>query len=118
MHIAHEELLATPGELVQWMVDEGITFSHMTPPMTQLLTLGAKGSLLPALRTVFSLGDRLTVTTVESIRALAPGVSYVNSFGTTETQRAVGMYLIPPEKEIAHGQAVLPVAGGFRMRRC
>src|SRR6185295_470416 len=85
----------TPGRLAAWMRQEAITVAHLTPAMGQLLTErgdGAEGTL-PALRCAFFVGDILTRRDVVRLRALAPHVTCVNFYGSTETQRAVGYHV-------------------------
>ena len=47
------------------------------------------------------------------LRNLAPNVSCINSYGSTESQRAVGYYLVPPEAEADDGKAVYPLGRGM-----
>jgi len=58
---------------------------------------------LPALRQAFLVGDVLTAGDVAKLCHLAPNLSCVNLYGSTESQRAVGYYVVP--EEIARGAA-------------
>ena len=98
--IADQETLLAPGQLARWIAENGITFTHMTPPMAAVLSQSPPQGGLASLRYLFSLGDRLTGKTVESVRSVAPQVTIINSFGSTETQRAVSIDLITPEAEV------------------
>ena len=50
---------------------------------------------------------------MDRMRRLAPGVTCINSYGSTETQRAVGYYMVPPETANGPVQAVYPVGRGM-----
>lgn len=122
VHIPNPEKIGTPGWLSQWMLQEHITFSHFTPAMAQLLSGSSGGTdiKLPDLRYAFFVGDKLTRHDVSQLGKLAPNVICINSYGSTETQRAVGYSLVDP-KEIAEGsedgqlqKAVLPVGRGMK----
>ncbi len=113
--IPDPEIVGTP-ELAQWMADERVTFAHLTPPMAQLLVESATaGCCLPSLRYAFFVGDKLTRQDVSRLRRLAPQVTCINSYGTTETQRAVGYYAVPPEPEVQgrRDNAVYPLGRGM-----
>lgn len=89
--------VGSPGYLAHWMQTEKVTFAHMTPPMGQILIETAQAnSQLSALRYAFFVGDKLTRQDVDQLQAIAPNVTCINSYGSTETQRAVGYYLLPP----------------------
>src|SRR5262249_36170128 len=92
------ERMGESGWLTAWMEREAITVAHLTPAMGQLLTadlaagVGATQPLL-ALRWVLLVGDVLTRQDAERLRRLAPRVTVVNLYGSTETQRAVGYHV-------------------------
>ena len=99
IHIPSADTIGTPGRLATWLGAERITISHMTPAMSQLLTqvMASKkngGSTSPIdLRCVFFVGDKVTRSEIARLRALAPHVTCVNFYGSTETQRAVGYFV-------------------------
>ncbi len=96
--IPDQEEIGTPGGLAEWMDQERITACNLTPPMIRLLTQTAAESCeISSLRHAFVVGDVLTKSDVARLRALAPSVTCVNLYGTTETQRALGYYIVPPE---------------------
>jgi len=70
------------------MAAQGITVTHLTPAMGQLLTANAV-TKMPALKCALFVGDILTKRDVSRLQALAANVKVVNMYGTTETQRAV-----------------------------
>lgn len=122
LHIPDPQKIGTPHYLASWMREKQITFSHMTPPMCQILTEStAAGAELPDLRYVFFVGDKLTKQDISQLQKIAQNVTGINSYGSTETQRAVGYYLVPPNKngngelsEIEQlGKAVYPLGRGM-----
>lgn len=125
IHIPNPDEIGTPGWLSQWMQEEQITFSHFTPAMAQLLAGNTSKTdhskrQLPALRYAFFVGDKLTRNDVSQLWQLAPNVICINSYGSTETQRAVGYLTIDP-KDISQisdegrmGKAVIPVGQGMK----
>ncbi|MFE9862868.1 amino acid adenylation domain-containing protein [Streptomyces sp. NPDC005506] len=92
----------TPGRLAQWFRTAQVSVSHMTPPMARLFDqLSVAPGTLPLLERVFFLGDTLTSRDVRAITRMAGSATCVNLYGSTETQRAVGYYVVPA----AHGVA-------------
>ena len=86
------------------------TFAHLTPALGRLLTETADPVCqLPSLRYAFFVGDKLTWVDVNGLRSLAPNVTCVNSYGSTETQRAVGYYEVSPDMTGISRNAVIPV---------
>jgi L-aminoadipate-semialdehyde dehydrogenase len=81
--------------LAQWMRREGATVSHLTPAMGQILVGGASGIEIPSLARVFFVGDLLLKRDCRKLQELAPNVSIINMYGTTETQRSVSYYQLP-----------------------
>ncbi len=82
------------ARLASWMLRERITRSHLTPAMGELL-IGSGEQRLPALRDVFFGGDVLPPPAVQRLAALAPGVTQVNFYGTTETPQAMAFHQVP-----------------------
>ncbi len=104
-----------PARLAAWMAREGVTVAHLTPAMGQVLTEGTEGLEVASLRRVLLVGDALTRLDVARLRRLAPAVTVVNLYGSTETQRAVACHLVA-EEEIAageRGRQVLPLGRGM-----
>ncbi|HEX3554514.1 MAG TPA: non-ribosomal peptide synthase/polyketide synthase, partial [Thermoanaerobaculia bacterium] len=103
-----------PGWLAAWMRREGVTIAHLTPALGQILTAGNEteaGTEVPSLRHVFLVGDVLTRRDVARLRRLAPRVTVVNYYGSTETQRAVGYHVAEgPDRERV--KEVLPLGRG------
>lgn len=112
IHVPAAERLGEPGYLAAWFASVGLTVAHLTPAMAQLLTTTAPNASAPTLHTLrlaFLVGDVLTGRDVRRLRALAPGLTVVNHYGSTETQRAVG-YHVAGEVEDA---TVLPLGRGI-----
>ncbi|PWZ00560.1 large subunit of L-aminoadipate-semialdehyde dehydrogenase [Testicularia cyperi] len=95
LHIPTSEDIGTPGRLAEWMAASGATVTHLTPAMGQLLSAQAT-ALIPSLRNAFFVGDVLTKRDCTRLQALAANVCIINMYGTTETQRAVSYFAIPP----------------------
>lgn len=108
--------IGTPGRLARWMAEEEVTFTHLTPAMSQVLTeAGDASRQVTSLRGAFFVGDRLSRHDVLRLSRLAPNVTCINSYGSAETQRAVGYYIIKLESE-GHGfqeRAIYPLGRGI-----
>ena len=113
------EEMFIPGRLAAWAARQGITVAHLTPAMGQVLTEppgdGTGLAPIPSLRYVLLVGDVLTRLDVDRLRRLAPGVTCVNLYGSTETQRAVGYHVVDAEAGAAGQRArqVLPLGRGM-----
>jgi amino acid adenylation domain-containing protein/non-ribosomal peptide synthase protein (TIGR01720 family) len=110
IYIPAPDNMGTPGWLTRWMHQQEITIAHLTPAMMQLLTqtvpeAAAPGFEILSLRCAFTVGDALTLRDVSRFYKLAPGVTCVNSYGSTETQRAVGYFVVSREGSGAPGDA-------------
>ncbi|KAK4052215.1 putative NRPS-like protein biosynthetic cluster [Microbotryomycetes sp. JL221] len=95
LHIPTAEDIGTPGRLAEWMSDSKVTVTHLTPAMGQLLSAQATRQI-PSLLNAFFVGDILTKRDCTRLQQLANNVRIINMFGTTETQRAVSYFPIPP----------------------
>ncbi|MCP4661782.1 MAG: amino acid adenylation domain-containing protein, partial [bacterium] len=112
IHVPSRDDLALPGRLGRWMERQAITVAHLTPAMASVLAQPpADGGavVLPALRYAVFLGDVLKRSTVEAVHALAPSAVLINSYGTTESQRAVSAWPIPP----GAGSEIVPLGQGI-----
>jgi amino acid adenylation domain-containing protein len=113
------EEVAASGRLAGWMARQGVTVAHLTPAMGQILTelpSGSEAPSIPSLRWVLLVGDVLTRLDVDRIRAIAPNVTCVNLYGSTETQRAVGYHVARPVEEGRSDRArqILPLGRGMK----
>ena len=85
--------IETPGRLTQWMRQQKVSITHLTPAMGQILTENTPAtSEISSLRYVFFGGDLLTKGDVVKIRKLAPTATCVNFYGATETPQAMGYF--------------------------
>ncbi|BGP19523.1 hypothetical protein JCM10213_000122 [Rhodosporidiobolus nylandii] len=100
LYIPTAEDIGTPGRLAEWMADNQVTVTHLTPAMGQLLSAQAT-RLIPSLLNAFFVGDILTKRDCTRLQQLAQNCRIINMFGTTETQRAVSYFPIPPLSEDA-----------------
>ncbi|GAA5915694.1 hypothetical protein JCM6882_004118 [Rhodosporidiobolus microsporus] len=95
LYIPTAEDIGTPGRLANWMADNQVTVTHLTPAMGQLLSAQATRAI-PSLLNAFFVGDILTKRDCTRLQQLAQNCRIINMFGTTETQRAVSYFPIPP----------------------
>src|SRR6185436_2737894 len=110
--IPDPETMDEPGRLAAWMRREGVTVAHLTPALGQLLTTEAPNRPrieVPSLRWMFLVGDVLTRRDVARLRRLAPEVTCVNYYGSTETQRAVGYHVAQADGP----KEILPLGRGI-----
>jgi amino acid adenylation domain-containing protein len=117
--IPNPDDIGVAGRWADWMCREGVTVAHLTPALGQLLTEPPRGGEVlpvPSLRRVFLVGESLTRHDVARLRAMAPGVTCVNLYGSTETQRALAFHRVSPEEEAAVERAkqVLPLGRGMQ----
>jgi L-aminoadipate-semialdehyde dehydrogenase len=117
LYVPTAEDIGTPGRLAEWMADNEVTVTHLTPAMGQLLSAQATREI-PSLRNAFFVGDILTKRDCHRLQALAPNVGIVNMYGTTETQRAVSYFYIPSVREdptfLATQKDVIPAGVGMQ----
>jgi len=102
-----------PARLRTWMRESGITVAHLTPAMGQLLASSSSELSIDSLRLAFFVGDALTRRDVARLHAIAPNVRIVNYYGTTETQRAVSLYVTRRAPRSECGHEVVPLGHGL-----
>ena len=88
------EAVADPQLLLNWLRQAAITVVHMAPAMARLCVDFGAATPLSALRTVFFAGDEVHQRDVEVVRRAAPASAVASFYGATETQRAVGCYVV------------------------
>jgi amino acid adenylation domain-containing protein len=102
--------------LAAWAERERVSVAHLTPALGQLLAQAGdrpeEEVRIGTLRRAFFVGDILLEHDVARLRRVAPNVSCVNYYGATETQRAVG-YFVVPNPERRERQAI-PAGRGIR----
>lgn len=116
LYVPTADDIGTPGRLAQWMAENEVTVTHLTPAMGQLLSAQATHQI-PSLQNAFFVGDILTKRDCTRLQALAANVHIINMYGTTETQRAVSYFLIPSVTEdptfLATQKDVMPAGEGM-----
>ena len=116
LYVPTADDIGTPGRLAEWMDENQVTVTHLTPAMGQLLSAQATQQI-PALRNAFFVGDILTKRDCLRLQSLAANVRIINMYGTTETQRAVSYFLIPSVSEdptfLASQKDVMPAGEGM-----
>lgn len=84
--------------------------------MGQLLSAQATRQI-PTLRNAFFVGDVLTKRDCHRLQHLAQNVRIINMYGTTETQRAVSYFAIPPVNEdstfLQNQKDIMPAGQGM-----
>ncbi|MCK4359258.1 MAG: amino acid adenylation domain-containing protein [Candidatus Cloacimonetes bacterium] len=111
-----------PGRLGKWMRKKKISIVHLTPAMGEILTETTPKATLISLRYAFFLGDMLTKRDVSRIQKFAPYTTVVNLYGTTETQRAVGYFVVSNKLDISHDESrvnesindIIPLGKGMK----
>lgn len=92
------------GGLSQWMSQEKITVINLTPAMCKLLPETTPDNYeyrIETLRYAFFVGDVLSKGDVSRLWKIAPSLTCVNLYGSTETQRALGYYIVPRAGNVA-----------------
>jgi L-aminoadipate-semialdehyde dehydrogenase len=116
LHVPTSDDIGTPGRLAEWMADSTVTVTHLTPAMGQLLSAQATRQI-PSLRNAFFVGDILTKRDCLRLQSLASNVQIINMYGTTETQRAVSHFVIPPVSQdpifLSMQKDVIPAGQGM-----
>jgi len=108
--IPEPDHMGNSDQLLRWMQREEITVAHLTPAMVQFL--GQASSIeANALRYAFVVGDVLTHHDIERLERVAPAVTCVNLYGTTETQRAVGFHVASSSP--SGGKQIIPLGRGM-----
>jgi len=95
VHIPEPVPIWEPKRLKAWLQAAQITVMHLAPSLGQLLAESGDAEKLPALRHIFFGGDALRRQLIDKLQNLAPGATFVNFYGTTETPQGVGYYLMP-----------------------
>ncbi|KAL1685817.1 hypothetical protein GGG16DRAFT_97522 [Schizophyllum commune] len=116
LHVPTADDIGIPGRLAEWMADSQVTVTHLTPAMGQLLSAQATRQI-PHLQNAFFVGDVLTKRDCLRLQALAANVRIINMYGTTETQRAVSYFPIPPVAQdptfLATQKDIMPAGSGM-----
>ncbi len=124
--------ITTPGRLAAWMAERGVSVAHLTPAMGQLIAESAELSAsrgvpvaVPSLRRALLVGDALTRLDVARLERIAPNLTCINLYGSTETQRAVAYHVVerslprseegdPTSPSAATRREILPLGRGMQ----
>jgi amino acid adenylation domain-containing protein len=91
--IPRQATITEPGGLRTWFARTGITVTHLTPAMGQLLMAGApQAPSLPKLRHMFWGGDKLLPQLLDDVSRFAPAAQHTNFYGCSETPQAAAYY--------------------------
>src|SRR5207248_3776333 len=113
--IPDSAMIESPERLRSWMREQEISVANLTPAMSQVLTDGDFHEPIESIRYSFLVGDVLTKRDVARLKKLAPTITCVNLYGSTETQRAVGHYVVRGEIDRqSEGKEILPLGNGIR----
>ncbi|MEO6195391.1 MAG: amino acid adenylation domain-containing protein [Thermoanaerobaculia bacterium] len=110
LFIPDPERMGEPGWLTSWLAREEISVLHLTPAMLELVVGEESEPVLPRLRHAFVVGDLLRRGEVTRLQRIAPAVTCVNLYGSTETQRSVSYSVIPRS---GAGKETLPLGIGI-----
>ncbi len=120
--------ITTPGRLAAWMAERGVSVAHLTPAMGQLIAESAELSAsrgvpvaIPSLRRALLVGDALTRLDVARLERIAPNLTCINLYGSTETQRAVAYHVVERTVDPARAgfaaparREILPLGRGMK----
>ena len=111
LYIPTQEVLEISSKLKSWLEQSQISVIHLTPALGKLLNISAvSGQTTPlnSLRYVFFGGDTLTYQDVSNLQQIAPQVSCINFYGTTETPQAVSYHLVSGTPNDLHNSPKAP----------
>jgi len=115
VYIPTQETINEPGRLAEWMKENQINVTCMTPALGQLLTTVDNPSFtIDSLKNAFFVGDCLIKRDVYRLRRLCPNVRCINMYGSTETQRSVGYFVVPGDEVLKDMKEVIPVGVGMQ----
>jgi amino acid adenylation domain-containing protein len=109
--VPEPEDLASPSRMVAWMRQQAITVAHLTPALSQVLAAAGADVSLPDLRYAFFGGAPLSGLDAARLRKLAPAVTSVNLYGTTETPQAMSFHVVTPQE--VGGEQLVPLGRGI-----
>lgn len=95
-----------PHRLARWLRNNAITFVHLTPAMVEILCTTDETEF-PNLRVAFVTGDKLGTETVRKLMSYNSSICVLNSYGTTETQRAT-TYFVASQGDLS--TALVPIS--------
>ncbi|MGH7853180.1 MAG: condensation domain-containing protein, partial [Candidatus Binatia bacterium] len=112
LRVPSEQDLNDPERLAGWLRRDEISILHLTPALGRFLQT-AESKILPAVRRVFFGGDLLSSQDVAAMREIAPNAILASFYGATETQRAVGYFIVSDALPDLRDQArIVPTGRG------
>lgn len=90
--IPSQEEILSPGRISEWMKQQLITVTHLTPAMGSLLSAPSgkrETTIALALRYAFFGGDVISSQDLEALKKFAPNVNCVTFYGATETPQVM-----------------------------
>ncbi|MBD0370018.1 MAG: amino acid adenylation domain-containing protein, partial [Pyrinomonadaceae bacterium] len=115
--IPDAEHMRSPAHITEWMAQEKISITHLTPSMGQILTSTTQ-TTLTSLRYAFYGAEALTKHDCTKLQKLAPSATCVNFYGATETPQAVGYFIASNQtgddksRELSDLKEMLPLGRG------
>ncbi|WP_017593145.1 aminotransferase class I/II-fold pyridoxal phosphate-dependent enzyme [Nocardiopsis potens] len=111
--VPEEGAAEDPAELAAWLRRERVEAVCLNPVLAPALDRDGGG--LPDLRLLLSVGAPLARDQALRLRRAAPAARILNLYGSTETQRAVACFEVPPTSgEIAALPPVVPLGRGMK----
>ena len=92
IHIPPQKILLNSTEITDWLQYTKVNIICVTPSLLQIILAPKKK--LTHLTHVFSVGEKLFKKDAIALFQLAPSCKIINMYGSTETQRAVSMYIV------------------------
>lgn len=111
LHLVNDEMVKNPDSLIDYLVENAITFIKATPSLFHTLTASAQFNTLgkSTLRLILSGGEPIRPNDLEKIITVKPEIRLVNHYGPTESTIGTIAYKID-NKQIAE-YAMYPVIG-------
>lgn len=96
LYVPEPQTLTMPGRVAHWLKQNDITFANLTPATSQLIATTTNVTLDQLQHTIL-IGEALTWQDTQRLRQIAPNLTIINTYGTTETQRALSYHVIPSD---------------------
>ncbi|WP_199609986.1 non-ribosomal peptide synthetase [Flocculibacter collagenilyticus] len=100
--------------LGRWLIEQRISVLHLTPSLGALIAQTSATQTISSLHCCFFVGEKLTKAHVSQFKQFAPNMQIVNLYGSTETSRAVGYYVIKSDSHVDDLPDVSPAGVGVK----